>query len=300
MQRYFAIELGGTKINVAAGASPDDLSAIIRIETRSPHETMKEVVEALTRFSFTFGMPKAIGIASFGPIAIDPAHANYGTFLNTPKAGWSGFNLMTPIREAFSNCPIALDTDVNGAALSEGLWGAAKDLSDYAYVTIGTGLGVGVVSHGQAVHGLLHPEAGHMLVRRTADDPFEGACPFHGDCLEGLISGPALKKRLGFGAENLAPDDPEWDRLGHYLAQGLLNICLLTSAQKIMIGGGVGLNAAVMGHTRDHLHRLLGGYIEALKDRAVLDNYVVPAALGDKAGILGAIVLAQSVCDKVS
>lgn len=300
MQRYFAIELGGTKINVAAGSSPDDLSAIMRIETRSPYETMKEVVEALSRFSFSFGAPKAIGIASFGPIGIDPNRADYGTFLNTPKAGWSGFNLITPLREAFPDCPIALDTDVNGAALSEGLWGAAAGLDNYAYVTIGTGVGVGVVSHGLPVHGLLHPEAGHMLMRRTPDDHFEGACPFHGDCLEGMISGPALKQRLGFGAENLAPDAPEWNLVGNYLAQGLLNICLLTSAQKIMIGGGVGLNTAVMSHTRDHLHRYLGGYIEALKDRAALDTYVVPAALGDRAGILGAIVLAQSVCDKVS
>lgn len=294
MQTYLSLEVGGTKINVAAGQNLETLSEIVRVDTRAPAETLPEVIAAMKGLSETHGQPAAIGIASFGPIDLNRHSKTYGHILETTKEKWRRFDLLGAIAAAFPDVPIGLDTDVNGAALGEGRYGGAQGLTDFAYVTIGTGVGVGIITNSEPVHGMLHPEAGHVGIRRRADDPFKGICSYHGDCLEGMISGPALAARLGHGAESLLPDDPLWELCGDYLAQALCSVAMTMSAQRILIGGGVGLNQSLIKHTRDHMHRYMGGYIDALKDREAFDAYVAPAALGHKAGLAGGLVLAAN------
>lgn len=291
MSPFAAIEVGGTKINVAVGSAPDDLT-IVRIPTRAPEETWPEVMHALTDLGRKRPF-SAIGIASFGPIDLNPDSATYGHFRKTPKPGWTGFDLITPLTAAYPDLPIGLDTDVNGAALGERRWGGAKDLDTFVYVTVGTGLGVGLVVGEEPVHGLLHPEAGHIRVRRHPQDTYSGHCPFHGDCCEGLSCGPAIEARTGQKAETLPPDHPNWAIVGDYLGQLFCNLTLITSAQRILVGGGVGLNDAVLRGARQTCHALLGGYIEALETNDKFETYIQAAHLGDRAGVLGALELAR-------
>ncbi|WP_343683917.1 ROK family protein [Asticcacaulis sp.] len=289
---YFAgLEVGGTKVNVAAGSGPDDLQTL-RIPTRAPQETWPEVLRALETLSQGRAFD-AIGIASFGPIDVNPQSPTFGRFRKTPKPGWSGFDLLSPLTEAYPEVPIGLDTDVNGAALGEKRWGGAKDLDTFVYVTVGTGLGVGLVVADQPVHGLLHPEAGHIRVRRHPDDTYAGHCPFHGDCCEGLSSGPAIEARTGQKAETLPPVHGVWGMVGDYLGQLFCNLALITSAQRILVGGGVGLNEPVLRASRQTCHRLLNSYLEALESAESMDIYIQAAHLGDRAGMLGAIELAR-------
>ncbi|WKL56721.1 ROK family protein [Asticcacaulis sp. ZE23SCel15] len=292
MARFIGIEIGGTKVNIATGTGPEDLSPTLRIATRTPEATMADVITALKAIEGT-GPIDAIGIASFGPIEVSQNRATFGHFRKTPKPGWSHFDLMGPLKSAFASTPMALDTDVNGAALGEARWGAARGLDSFAYATVGTGIGVGIISHNQPIHGLLHPEAGHVPIQRDpARDPFEGACPFHAGCLEGLASGPAIKARTGIAGEDLSPDDPVWSLVGGYLGQMFYSLALIASPQRILVGGSVGLNARVLSAARDEAFRLMNGYLEALETRAAFEAYIQPAQLGDKAGVLGALVLA--------
>lgn len=289
---FVGVEMGGTKVVMATGTCPENLSEPVRIPTTGPVETVEAIIEQIRVYTATYGAIEGIGIATFGPVGISPLQTNYGYILPTSKPNWSNFNLLEPIRKTFPDAMVVLETDVNGAALGEMRWGAGQGLTDFAYVTVGTGIGVGLVSGGKPVHGLLHPEAGHILVRRDRErDPYPGRCPFHGDCLEGVASGPTLFDRTGIAGEHLAPDDPSWHLVGEYLAQLYMNITLMTSPQRILVGGGVGLNTAVMAASRDHLHHLLGGYVGALENRSILDTYLEPAKLGDRAGVLGAIAL---------
>ncbi|ESQ74186.1 ROK family protein [Asticcacaulis sp. AC402] len=292
MAHFACIELGGTKINLAAGSGPDDMSAVVRLPTLDPASTLAAMVEQLRHLAGEGGFD-AIGVASFGPIALTPGTSAYGHFRQTPKPGWSGADLLGPIRDAFPQTPIALDTDVNGAALGEARWGGAVGLDSFAYVTVGTGIGVGLVCNGRPVHGLLHPEAGHIRVRRQPDDSYAGHCPFHGDCLEGLACGPAIQARTGKAGETLAADDPVWSLTGRYLAELFHSLILIASPQRILVGGGIGLNPAVLTAARDAAHSGLGGYIEALEDRSTFDEFIQPAHLGDRAGVMGALALAQ-------
>lgn len=291
MPYFAALEVGGTKVNVAAGSGPDDLQTL-RIPTRAPQETWPEVLRVLDTLSQGRAFD-AIGIASFGPIDVNPQSSTYGRFRKTPKPGWSGFDLLSPLTEAYPEVPVGLDTDVNGAALGEKRWGGAKDLDTFVYVTVGTGLGVGLVVADQPVHGLLHPEAGHIRVRRHPDDTYAGHCPFHGDCCEGLSCGPAIEARTEQKAETLPPDHPVWGMVGDYLGQLFCNLALITSAQRILVGGGVGLNEPVLRASRQTCHRLLNGYLEALDSADSMDRYIQAAHLGDRAGMLGAIELAR-------
>jgi len=295
MMRYFAaIEVGGTKINIATGSGPADLT-LRRIPTRAPEDTWPEVLDVLESLSRSRPFD-ALGIASFGPIDVNPQSATYGRFRKTPKPGWSGFDLLTPLTQTYPELPIGLDTDVNGAALGEKRWGEAKELDTFVYVTVGTGLGVGLVVGDQPVHGLLHPEAGHIRVRRHPDDGYAGHCPFHGDCCEGLSCGPAIEARTGQKAETLPPDHAVWGMVGDYLGQLFCNLALITSAERILVGGGVGLNEPVLRASRQACHRLLNGYLEALATTRSVDTYIQAAHLGDRAGILGAIELARRAC----
>jgi fructokinase len=298
---YIGIEMGGTKVLMAHGTGPDDLSTSVRLATAGPEATLKSIIDYISEVRRCNPI-KAIGIASFGPIGLDPLAKTYGIIENTPKPLWRHTDILAPIRAAHPDLPLGLDTDVNAAALAEQIWGehfwgGATGLSDLVYVTIGTGVGVGVIANGKPVHGLMHPEAGHMRVIRDALDAFCGLCPFHSDCLEGLISGPALLARTGLSGEELAPDDPVFALVGRYLGQLLYNMTLTLSPQRILLGGGVGANVAVLKAARDEMHRLLAGYIDALASRDSLDAYIAQAHLGARSGVLGAIVVASFAFD---
>ncbi len=290
---YVGVEMGGTKVIVAAGTGPQDLSSPVRIPTLDPEATMAQVadhIRSLTRQ----GTVQGIGIASFGPVGVIPGKPDYGRILRTPKPGWEGFDVLGAIRHHLKDTPTIIDTDVNGAAIGEQRWGGGQGLSDFVYVTVGTGIGVGIISGGKPVHGLLHPEAGHILVRHDHHaDPYKGHCPFHGDCLEGLASGPAIHERTGISGEDLPDDHPAWPLVGGYLAQLYANLTLVCSPQRILVGGGVGLNPAVLEASRSNLTRILAGYIDALSNPAVLVDYIQRAHLGEHAGVLGAIALAE-------
>lgn len=289
---FAGIEIGGTKVVIAFGTCPDDLSEAIRIPTTSPDETLARISDALQKA----GPLTAIGIATFGPVQLNRSAVNWGCILRTPKPGWSGADLVAPLRRF--GVPVAVDTDVTGAALAEGRWGAAKGLSDYIYVTVGTGVGVGVVSSGQPVHGRLHPEAGHIPLKRDARlDAFTGACPYHGDCLEGLVSGPAIAARLGRPAESVEPDHPVWALVADYLAQLAATLTYVAAPQKIVFGGGVGSDPARLDLIRLALRKTLGGYLADLDDPKALEAYLALPALGDRSGVLGAIALAQNLID---
>jgi fructokinase len=287
---YGTIEGGGTKFVCAVGSSPDDLRDIATFPTTTPAETLDGVITFLSGH----GPLDAIGIAMFGPLDLNLASTGYGSVLATPKPGWSGAAIVSPLREAFG-VPIGFDTDVNGAALGEGRWGAGRDLETFLYVTVGTGIGGGGVIAGNPMHGLIHPEIGHLRIPRHPEDRYEGGCPFHGDCLEGLASGPALAERWGRSAEDLGADTAaavvfEAHALGHAIA----NLVFTVSPERIILGGGVMKLPGLLDATRDRMLVSLGEYIDTplLGDRA--ERFLVAPELGDRSGIAGGIVLAEN------
>jgi fructokinase len=288
--RVASVELGGTKVLVTVGTDAEHHAQPVRLTTSAPDATLQAIVAALESFRQQGQTFDAIGVASFGPIHLDPEAELYGRLGNTPKPGWTGADVLAPLREAF-DVPIVLETDVNAAALGEGGYGAAG-CSDYAYITVGTGVGVGVVTRGRPVHGAGHPEAGHMLVRQRRDDHFHGVCFAHGACVEGLISGPALEARLGAPAANLGPDHAYWDLSGDYLAQLCMALVLTTAPQRIVLGGGVGARPEMLSAARRHLGQHLNGYIDRYQTQADIDALLVPAVL-EHSGLIGGLGLAQ-------
>jgi fructokinase len=288
-QEYGGIEAGGTKFVCAVGTGPDDIRAETRFPTTTPDETLDR---ALAFFRAHPGLA-AVGVAAFGPVDLNPDSPTYGFITTTPKPNWANTDLVGPLRQAF-NAPIGFDTDVNGAALGEWRWGAGQGLESVVYLTIGTGIGGGACLSGQPLHGLVHPEMGHMLLHRDPNvDAFAGACPYHGDCFEGLASGPALEKRWGQKAEALPPDHPAWPLEAHYIALALVNIICILSPQRIVLGGGVMAQAHLFPRVRAEVQRLLKGYVHAPPFLGQIDDYIVAPALGGRAGVLGALTLAE-------
>ena len=283
------IEAGGTKFVCAVARGPGDLMAETRFPTTIPAETIGRAVAFFRQQS----PMQAIGIASFGPLDPNPSSPTFGHITSTPKPNWGHVDLAGEVRRALS-VPVSFDTDVNGAALAEGLWGAAQGLDTFVYLTVGTGIGGGCVANGRVVHGLVHPEMGHMRIPHDLeDDPLPGACPYHGDCLEGLAAGPAIEARWGQRAETLPPDHPAWPLEANYLALGLVNIIGCLSPQRIILGGGVMHQAQLFPLIRHRVQDLLNNYLKSPSILDHIDDYIVPPNLGDQAGVWGAIALAQ-------
>ena len=294
---YAGIEAGGTKFVVAVGTGPEDLSEPVSFPTTTPRQTLDRAIATIRELVAEDGRELgAIGVASFGPVDLHPTSPTYGYITTTPKPGWGGTDVVRPLAAAL-DVPVGFDTDVNGAALGESRWGATQDLDASVYVTVGTGIGGGAIVAGRRLHGLLHPEMGHLLVRRHPDDHFPGACPFHGDCLEGMACGPALAARWSRPATDLGPDEPAAVSLeAHYLAQLVVAVSLVVSPRRIVLGGGVLHLPGLLDGVRAETRRLLAGYLAALDDD--LDRYVVAPGLGDRAGVLGALALAAEAAGR--
>ena len=289
---FGGIEAGGTKFTCAIGTGPDDIRARAQFATTTPEETLGKVIGF-----FKQEMKKeplaAIGIASFGPLDLNQKSPTCGCITTTPKSGWAYTNLIKGIRDAL-NIPVSLDTDVNGAALAEQTWGAARGLHTFIYLTVGTGIGGGGIINGRMMHGLIHPEMGHIRIPHDYKaDPFPGTCPFHGDCLEGLASGTALAKRWGKPPEDIPPDHPAWELEADYLAGGIVNFICTLSPQRIIVGGGIMKKQGLLLAVRNKVIELLNNYINSREITENIENYIVPPALGDLSGVLGAIALAQ-------
>jgi fructokinase len=286
-----AVEAGGTKFVCAVGDERGVLLAETRFPTAEPSSTLAKVCDFLVENSRAFGDLCAIGIASFGPVVLDRASSSYGHIANTPKAGWSGTDMIGALGRHFP-CPIGFDTDVNAAALAECRWGAGRGLDNLVYLTVGTGIGGGVLIRGAPLHGLSHPEIGHIRPRRhPLDQSFPGVCPFHGDCVEGLASGPAILARTGSELQHLPADHVQWEIEADYLGQLCAQLVLTLSPQRIVLGGGVMSQERLLPAIRLNLQRGLAGYVDRSEILAAIDTYVVPPALGIRSGILGALAL---------
>lgn len=279
------VELGGTKCICILATGPDAISDVIEIPTTEPEPTLAAIRSTLAGWCY-----EALGIASFGPIDVNPTSRQYGAIVNTTKPGWSG----TPLTHLAAGVPVLIDTDVNGAALAEGQWGAAQGLASWAYITVGTGVGVGSIIAGKPACGLGHSEAGHMRVPRSEGDSFAGNCPFHGDCVEGLASGPAIEARTGRKGRDLAADDPAWAYTADALALLCYNLALTSLPQRILIGGGVATGQPqLLPLIREKFAACMTGYGVVMELAGPLDRYIALPALGTMAGPLGAIALAQ-------
>lgn len=283
------IELGGTKTVVAIG----DCSAGVTEEFRFPTTTPKETFGRAHDWLRDHGTPQAIGVASFGPVGVIPGRARYGQVLATPKPGWSGFSITDSLQAAFPSARLSIETDVNAAALAEAREGSARGLEDVAYITIGTGIGAGILTGGCLVHGSVHPEFGHLKVPRHPEDAFPGLCPFHHDCLEGLASGPALAARHGRPADELPPGHPAWEIEAWYLAHGILALLAVTAPARVVVGGGVSQAECFHSRVESILDHLAAGYFPALLEKP----FVVAPLLGQQAGIRGALMLAKSALE---
>jgi fructokinase len=286
------VELGGTKCVCILGTGPDDVRAVERLPTGEREETLRQIEAVLDRWRGQYGLPRALGIASFGPVDLRPGSGTYGYITSTTKAGWRNTDVAQRLARRFAT-PVGFDTDVNGAALAEGRWGGARGLANFAYVTVGTGIGVGSIVHGRSVFGMSHTELGHIRVARKEGDEFAGICAFHGDCIEGLASGPAIEARVGMPASQLPPDHPVWEYVVHGLGQLLHTMVLTTAPSRIFLGGGVmSAQAHLFERIRQELKRSLNRYVEAPELEQGLAQFVVPPGLGPMAGPLGALALA--------
>ena len=282
---WAGIELGGTKCVAILARGPDEVLARDTVATTTPEETLGALAGMLSKWQFD-----ALGVASFGPVDLDRESATYGRITSTPKPGWAGTDVLGPLQRA-AGVPAAFDTDVNGAALAEMRWGSGRGFEDFAYVTVGTGVGVGLIANGHPMRGFAHCELGHIRVARLSGDEFAGSCPYHGDCVEGLAAGPSLIARVGAErVSELAADDPVWTSVASSLAQLCHAIVCAAAPRAIAIGGGVIDNQPHL------LERIKAMLVESLNGYMTLPagaDYIRPPALGRDAGPLGAIALAM-------
>ncbi|MDO3408481.1 ROK family protein [Saccharibacillus sp. CPCC 101409] len=279
-----ALEAGGTKFVCGIGNEHGEILDRISFPTEKPEPTIAQAIGY-----FQSKQIEALGVGSFGPLDLDPDSPNYGHVTTTPKPGWQNYDLLGGLTSAL-NVPAGFDTDVNAAAFGEAKWGAAQGLGSCVYYTVGTGIGAGVYAEGRLVHGLVHPEGGHVPVRRHPEDRFEGTCPYHKDCLEGMAAGPAIAARWNADGGSLPEDHPAWEMEAHYLAEAVTGAILLLSPKKIILGGGVMHQEQLFPLIRRSVARNLNGYVAsaALDD---LDSYIVPPVLGDNAGLAGSLAL---------
>ncbi|MHB1354871.1 MAG: ROK family protein [Anaerolineae bacterium] len=292
MPLYGGIEAGGTKIVCAVGTGPDDVRAEIRFPTSAPAEVFPRAI-AFFREQAAREPLAGIGIAAFGPVDPDPRSPTYGYVTNTPKPGWAHTDFAGTFQRALG-VPVGFDTDVNVAALGEYRWGAAQGLDTFIYLTVGTGIGGGVMINGQLLHGLMHPEMGHLRVPHDfRTDPFPGCCIYHADCMEGLCGGPAIEARTGQRGETLSPDHPVWELVSHYLGLGLADYVLTLCPKRIIMGGGVMVQDQLFPRIRAKVQQHLCGYIQVPELTTEIDSFIVPPMLGGRAGVLGAIALAE-------
>lgn len=288
MKTYGALEAGGTKMVLSVMDETGNVQDQTRVPTKTPEETMPELIAFFAAHSIS-----ALGIGGFGPLNLDRRSPRYGSIMETPKTAWRHFPLLQAFRDALG-VPVGLDTDVNAAALAEACLGAAKGKENCLYVTVGTGIGGGVIIHGKPVHGLMHPEIGHISVVPEPDDPMpRGVCPYHPHCLEGLASGPAIEKRWGKPGAELPPDHPAWELESAYLAQLCASAMLSFSPEVIILGGGVMQQKFLLPMIRTKAQKLLNGYIAHPAIVSEMENYIVEPGLGTKSGITGAFLLAR-------
>jgi fructokinase len=289
---YGGIEAGGTKWVCAIGDGGAEVLATETFPTATPEETIARAAQFFSGSLLLDG----VGVASFGPIDVRRGSPTWGYITTTPKPGWAHTDLVGKLRAALE-IPVAFDTDVNAAALAEWRWGAAVGLDTCCYITVGTGIGGGAIVNGRLLHGLLHPEVGHMRIPHDrARDPFDGVCPYHRDCFEGLASGEAIRQRWGRPGEELSADAAIWELESEYLALGLMNVICTLSPQRIVLGGGVPKQATLLPLVRRRLQEMLASYFDApeLTRPEAIDRYIVPPGLGDRSGVLGAIALART------
>ncbi len=288
---FGGIEAGGTKFVCIVASDPDHILEQIRIPTTTPDETLNRVIQFFQPFTIS-DQVNSIGVGCFGPLDLDSDSPTFGFITFTPKMDWSHTDVRGTLRRAL-NVDIVMDTDVNAAALGEFRWGAARGLDPSLYLTIGTGIGGGYVKDGKPLKGLLAPEMGHLRIPHDRElDPFNGICPFHGDCFEGLASGPAIEKRLGLAGADVPENDPFWEIEAGYIAAALVNYILVLSPKRIVLGGGVMSRSFLYPKIRSRVLELLGHYVAHLTITENIDEYIVPPGLGKLSGVLGAIALA--------
>ena len=284
--RLGALEAGGTKMVCAIGNEQGEIFEQVSIPTETPEITIPRIIEYFKDKNID-----ALGIACFGPVELNRKSEKYGYITSTPKLAWRDTPIVQRFEEAL-HCPVGFDTDVNGSALGEVTFGQAKGKKNIVYLTVGTGIGAGVYAEGKLLHGMLHPEAGHILMRRREDDHYEGKCPYHKTCLEGLAAGPAIEERWGKKGIELQDRDEVWDLEAYYLAQALTDYILILAPQLIILGGGVMHQEQLFTRIRSYVKEMLNGYIKT-KELEDIDHYIVPASLHDDQGIMGALELGR-------
>lgn len=279
-----ALEAGGTKMVCAIGDEKGSILEKISFPTQTPDITIPQLINFFQQYDIC-----ALGIGCFGPLDLHQNSPSYGWITSTPKHAWQNYDIVGTFKKALG-LPVGFDTDVNGSALGEATWGASKGLDHSLYITIGTGIGVGVISNGQLLHGMLHPEAGHLLLRQHPSDSYTGKCPYHGTCFEGLASGPAIEARWGKKAADLSEEQSVWELEAYYIGQALVNYILMLSPQRIILGGGVMHQEQLMPLIHQQVLHQLNGYLDtpALQNIA---TYIVRPQLGDNQGIMGALQL---------
>jgi fructokinase len=289
-----ALEAGGTKMVCAIGDENGKIEKRVSFPTQTPKETLPQILEFFVNEEIA-----ALGIGCFGPVELDRRSPVYGYITSTPKLAWANYDIVGKFEEAL-NVPVGFDTDVNGAALGEVFFGAARGCDPAIYITIGTGVGVGIYVNGTLLHGLIHPEAGHILITRRHGDTYRGKCPYHENCLEGLAAGPAIMERWGKPAAELTDRKEVWELESDYLAQAVANYILTLSPQKVILGGGVMHQEQMFALVRKKVQEKLNSYLQNDRIAEHIEEYIVPPALGDNAGITGALLLGWQEFERVT